>query len=102
MKCPEPTPIQEVEFAAIFTMQEGCQAGAPVGRSDGSWIQAQSADASGMTSNGITPSDVSYANDPWRAQAQQLPAPAGQPASLALASRAATPFWGPTERREHQ
>eukprot|EP00959_Pyramimonas_sp_CCMP1952_P109742 2295517-Pyramimonas_sp.AAC.1 len=44
LKCPEPTPIQEVEFSAVFQLQEGYQAGAPAGGSDGSWIQAQSAD----------------------------------------------------------
>eukprot|EP00959_Pyramimonas_sp_CCMP1952_P165320 3455854-Pyramimonas_sp.AAC.1 len=67
-------------------------AGAPTGGSDGSWIQAQSADVTGITPSGITPSDTSYANDPWRAHVQQLPVPVGQPASFALMSRATTPF----------
>eukprot|EP00959_Pyramimonas_sp_CCMP1952_P279348 5840558-Pyramimonas_sp.AAC.1 len=80
LKCPEPTPIQEVEFSTAFMLQEGYQAGTPAGGSDGSWFQAQSADATGMTSSGITATDMLYANDPWRAQTQQLPAPAGQPA----------------------
>eukprot|EP00959_Pyramimonas_sp_CCMP1952_P086777 1815074-Pyramimonas_sp.AAC.1 len=48
-----------------------------------------------MTSNGITPNDGLYANDPWRAQTQQLLVPAGQPASFASMSRAATPFGAP-------
>eukprot|EP00959_Pyramimonas_sp_CCMP1952_P309628 6479680-Pyramimonas_sp.AAC.1 len=61
-------------------MQEGCQAGTPAGGSDGSWMQAQSADLSSMTSNGITPNDGLHANDPWHAQTQTLPVPAGQPA----------------------
>eukprot|EP00959_Pyramimonas_sp_CCMP1952_P030105 631255-Pyramimonas_sp.AAC.1 len=47
--------MQGVEFTAAFAMQVGCQAGTPAGGSDGSWIQAQSADASGTTYNGITP-----------------------------------------------
>eukprot|EP00959_Pyramimonas_sp_CCMP1952_P350195 7337000-Pyramimonas_sp.AAC.1 len=83
MKAPASTPMQGVGFTAIFAMQEACQAGAPAGGSDGSWIQAQSADLSGKTSNGITAIDGLHANDPWRAQAQPLPAPAGQPASFA-------------------
>eukprot|EP00959_Pyramimonas_sp_CCMP1952_P238695 4987931-Pyramimonas_sp.AAC.1 len=36
-----------------------------------------------------------YANDPWRVQPQQLPVPAGQPASFAPMTRAATPFGAP-------
>eukprot|EP00959_Pyramimonas_sp_CCMP1952_P105809 2212293-Pyramimonas_sp.AAC.3 len=64
--------MQGVEFTAILMMQEGCQAGAPAGGSDGLWIQTQSVDVSGMTSNGIAPNDGLYANDPWRAQAQPL------------------------------
>eukprot|EP00959_Pyramimonas_sp_CCMP1952_P044699 933838-Pyramimonas_sp.AAC.1 len=63
-------------------------AGAPAGGFDGSWIQAQSADVTGSTPSGMTPTDTLYADDPWRAQVQQLPAPAGQPASIALMSRA--------------
>eukprot|EP00959_Pyramimonas_sp_CCMP1952_P369849 7746320-Pyramimonas_sp.AAC.1 len=42
LQVPEPTPMQGVEFTATFMMQEGCQAGTPVGGSDGSWIQTQS------------------------------------------------------------
>eukprot|EP00959_Pyramimonas_sp_CCMP1952_P379633 7952254-Pyramimonas_sp.AAC.1 len=61
-------------------MQAGYRAGTSAGGSDGSWIQAQSVDVTGMTSSGITPNDMLYANDPWRAQTQQLPVPAGQPA----------------------
>eukprot|EP00959_Pyramimonas_sp_CCMP1952_P351401 7362644-Pyramimonas_sp.AAC.1 len=87
--------MQEVEFTAVFIMQVEYQAGAPAGGSDGSWIQAESADVSGMTSNGIAPADGLFANDPWRAQTQQLPAPARQPASFAPASRATTPFGTP-------
>eukprot|EP00959_Pyramimonas_sp_CCMP1952_P440337 9218998-Pyramimonas_sp.AAC.1 len=78
-------------------MQGGYLAGAPAGGPDGSWIQAQSVDVSGMTSSGITPNDILCADDPWRAQAQQLPVPAGQPASFAPMSRATTPFWDSTE-----
>eukprot|EP00959_Pyramimonas_sp_CCMP1952_P199652 4176238-Pyramimonas_sp.AAC.1 len=61
-------------------MKEGYQAETLAGGSDGSWIQAQSADVTGMTSSGITPNDMLYASDPWRAQTQHLPVPAGQPA----------------------
>eukprot|EP00959_Pyramimonas_sp_CCMP1952_P407907 8548599-Pyramimonas_sp.AAC.1 len=64
-------------------MQEVNQAGAPAGGSDGSWIQAQSADLSSMTPGGVTPNDGLYASVPWRAQAQQLPASAGPPAAFA-------------------
>eukprot|EP00959_Pyramimonas_sp_CCMP1952_P148626 3109477-Pyramimonas_sp.AAC.1 len=42
---------------------EGYQGGAPAGGSDGSWIPAQSADVTGMTSSGITPTDRLCAND---------------------------------------
>eukprot|EP00959_Pyramimonas_sp_CCMP1952_P163560 3419561-Pyramimonas_sp.AAC.1 len=48
-----------------------------------------------MTSSGITPADLLCASDPWRAQMQQLPVPAGQPASFAPMSRATTPFGTP-------
>eukprot|EP00959_Pyramimonas_sp_CCMP1952_P383618 8039225-Pyramimonas_sp.AAC.1 len=44
LKCPEPAPIQEIEFSTVLTVQGTCQAGAPAGGSDGSWIQAQNAD----------------------------------------------------------
>eukprot|EP00959_Pyramimonas_sp_CCMP1952_P181940 3804291-Pyramimonas_sp.AAC.1 len=87
--------MQEVEFAAVLSVQEGCQAGTPAGGSDGSWIQARSADVSGMTSSGTTPNNGLCANDPWRAQTQQLPVPSGQPASFAPMSRATTPFGAP-------
>eukprot|EP00959_Pyramimonas_sp_CCMP1952_P030944 648978-Pyramimonas_sp.AAC.1 len=76
-------------------VQDAYQAGAPAGGSDGSWIQARCADVTGIASSGITPTDTLYANDPWRAQVQQLPVPAGQPASFAPMSRAATPFGTP-------
>eukprot|EP00959_Pyramimonas_sp_CCMP1952_P262753 5494165-Pyramimonas_sp.AAC.1 len=76
-------------------MQDMYQAGTPAGGSDGSWIQAQSADVTGMTSSGITPTDTLCANDPWRSQVQQLPVPAGQPASFAPLGRATTPFGTP-------
>eukprot|EP00959_Pyramimonas_sp_CCMP1952_P173232 3619799-Pyramimonas_sp.AAC.1 len=90
---PASTPTQGVEHASAFTMQEAYQAGTPAGGSDGSWIQAQSADLSGMTtSNGITPNDGLYVKDPWRAPAQQMPALAGQLAPFAPMSRATTPF----------
>eukprot|EP00959_Pyramimonas_sp_CCMP1952_P442907 9271915-Pyramimonas_sp.AAC.1 len=52
LKVPVSKPAQEVERASVFMMQEACQAGAPAGGSDGSWIQAQSADLSGMTFSG--------------------------------------------------
>eukprot|EP00959_Pyramimonas_sp_CCMP1952_P287009 6002042-Pyramimonas_sp.AAC.1 len=71
------------------------QAGSPAGGSDGSWIQAQSAGVTGGTSSGITPTDTLCANDPLRARVQQLPVLAGQPASFAPMSRAATPFGTP-------
>eukprot|EP00959_Pyramimonas_sp_CCMP1952_P246688 5155892-Pyramimonas_sp.AAC.1 len=45
-------------------------------------MQAQSADATGITPSGITPTDTLYADDPWRAQVQQLPVPAGLQARL--------------------
>eukprot|EP00959_Pyramimonas_sp_CCMP1952_P237916 4971675-Pyramimonas_sp.AAC.1 len=61
-------------------MMNARQTGAPAGGSDGSWMQAQSADVTGITPSGLTPTDTLYANDPWRAQVQQLPVPAGQPA----------------------
>eukprot|EP00959_Pyramimonas_sp_CCMP1952_P423169 8864293-Pyramimonas_sp.AAC.1 len=73
-------------------MQDMCRARTPAGGSDGSWMQAQSADVTGITSSGITPTDTLCANDPWRAQVQQLQAPAGQPASFAPMSRATTLF----------
>eukprot|EP00959_Pyramimonas_sp_CCMP1952_P352705 7389790-Pyramimonas_sp.AAC.1 len=72
-----------------------CHAGTPSGGSDGSWIQAQSADGAGITPSGITPTDTLYANDPWRSQVQQLPVPAGQPSSFAPMGRATTPFGTP-------
>eukprot|EP00959_Pyramimonas_sp_CCMP1952_P111004 2322283-Pyramimonas_sp.AAC.1 len=56
------------------------QAGAPAGGSDRSWVQAQSADVTGMTLGGITSTDMLCARDPRRAPTQQLPVPAGQPA----------------------
>eukprot|EP00959_Pyramimonas_sp_CCMP1952_P440616 9224854-Pyramimonas_sp.AAC.1 len=61
-------------------LQDACQAGEPAGGSDGSWIQAQNADVTGMTSSGIAPAGMLCTNDPWRAQTQQLPVSAGQPA----------------------
>eukprot|EP00959_Pyramimonas_sp_CCMP1952_P446734 9354300-Pyramimonas_sp.AAC.1 len=36
LKCPEPTPIQEVEFSAASMLPDVYQAGAPAGISDGS------------------------------------------------------------------
>eukprot|EP00959_Pyramimonas_sp_CCMP1952_P090908 1903138-Pyramimonas_sp.AAC.1 len=48
-----------------------------------------------MISNEITLNDGLHANNPWRAQAQPLPAPAGQPASFVPTSRATTPFGTP-------
>eukprot|EP00959_Pyramimonas_sp_CCMP1952_P416052 8716924-Pyramimonas_sp.AAC.1 len=64
-------------------MQDTYHAGTLAGGSDGSWIQAQNADATGITSSGITPSDTLHVDDPRRAHVQQLPVPAGQPASFA-------------------
>eukprot|EP00959_Pyramimonas_sp_CCMP1952_P221933 4639912-Pyramimonas_sp.AAC.1 len=66
-KCPDPPPIQEVAFSTALMVQNAYQAGTPAGGSDGSWIQAQNADVTGITSNGITPSDTLCVNDPWRA-----------------------------------
>eukprot|EP00959_Pyramimonas_sp_CCMP1952_P223774 4678803-Pyramimonas_sp.AAC.1 len=43
LKCPDPPPVQEVVFSTVF-MMGAWHAGAPAGGSDGSWIQAQSAD----------------------------------------------------------
>eukprot|EP00959_Pyramimonas_sp_CCMP1952_P101506 2123484-Pyramimonas_sp.AAC.1 len=57
LKVPVSTPAAEVEHASVSTMQEVLPAGAPAGGSDGSWIQAQSADLSGMTSCGVTLND---------------------------------------------
>eukprot|EP00959_Pyramimonas_sp_CCMP1952_P394986 8275606-Pyramimonas_sp.AAC.1 len=76
-------------------MQEGCQAGALAGGADLSWIQAQSAVVIGMASSGVAPNDMLCANDPWRAQKEQLPVPAGQPALFAPMSRATTSFGTP-------
>eukprot|EP00959_Pyramimonas_sp_CCMP1952_P291342 6094381-Pyramimonas_sp.AAC.1 len=69
--------------------------GAPAGGSDGSWIQAQSADVTGFALSGITSSDTLYVNVPWRAHVQQLPVPAGRPASFAFMSIATTPCGTP-------
>eukprot|EP00959_Pyramimonas_sp_CCMP1952_P391360 8201550-Pyramimonas_sp.AAC.2 len=74
---------------------EAYLAGAPAVGSDGSWMQARSADVTGITPSGITPSDPLHVNDPWRAHVQQLPVPPGQPASFAPMSRATTPFGTP-------
>eukprot|EP00959_Pyramimonas_sp_CCMP1952_P361643 7573930-Pyramimonas_sp.AAC.1 len=49
----------------------------------------------GITPSGITPTGTLYTNDPWRAQVQQLPVPAGQPALFAPMRRAATPSGTP-------
>eukprot|EP00959_Pyramimonas_sp_CCMP1952_P122105 2552474-Pyramimonas_sp.AAC.1 len=76
-------------------MMNAYHAGTPAGGSDGSWVQAQSADVTGITPSGTTSTDALCANDPWRAQVQQLPVPAGQPASFALMSRATAPFGTP-------
>eukprot|EP00959_Pyramimonas_sp_CCMP1952_P257499 5379964-Pyramimonas_sp.AAC.1 len=95
LKCPDPAPAQEVEFPAVSTvlmMQDTYHAGTPAGGSDGSWIQARNADATGSTSSGTAPSDTLCVNDPWRAHGQHLPVPAGHPASFAPMSRATTPF----------
>eukprot|EP00959_Pyramimonas_sp_CCMP1952_P315560 6604546-Pyramimonas_sp.AAC.1 len=73
LKVPVSTPASVVEHASVFMMQEAYQAGAPAGGSDGSWIQAQRADLSDMTSSGVAPHDGLYASDPWRGQARQLP-----------------------------
>eukprot|EP00959_Pyramimonas_sp_CCMP1952_P060118 1256262-Pyramimonas_sp.AAC.1 len=34
LKCPDPTPLQEVEFAAMLMVQDAYHAGAPAGGSD--------------------------------------------------------------------
>eukprot|EP00959_Pyramimonas_sp_CCMP1952_P265474 5551104-Pyramimonas_sp.AAC.1 len=57
------SPTAEVHHASIFMIREANQAGAPADGSDGSWIQAQSAEASGTTSSGVAPNDGLYAND---------------------------------------
>eukprot|EP00959_Pyramimonas_sp_CCMP1952_P154439 3231089-Pyramimonas_sp.AAC.1 len=75
-------------------LQEVYPAGAPAEGCDGSWIQAQCADVSGITSS-VSPNDGLFANDPWRNQAQQLPVPAGQPAVFAPRSGPAIPFATP-------
>eukprot|EP00959_Pyramimonas_sp_CCMP1952_P354755 7430980-Pyramimonas_sp.AAC.1 len=75
LKCPDPPPVREVAFSTVL-MMDACHAVAPAGGSDGSWIQAQSADVTGITPSGNTPSDTLYANDPWRDHVQQLPVPA--------------------------
>eukprot|EP00959_Pyramimonas_sp_CCMP1952_P055206 1154014-Pyramimonas_sp.AAC.1 len=76
-------------------MQELYQVGTPAGGSDGSRIQAHAAGVTGMTPSGIIPADMLCTSDPWRARTQQLPVPAGQPASFAPTSRATTPFGAP-------
>eukprot|EP00959_Pyramimonas_sp_CCMP1952_P056941 1188915-Pyramimonas_sp.AAC.1 len=43
LKCPDPPPVQEVVFSIVL-MMGAYHAGALAGGSDGSWIQAQSAD----------------------------------------------------------
>eukprot|EP00959_Pyramimonas_sp_CCMP1952_P059685 1246618-Pyramimonas_sp.AAC.1 len=57
LKAPASTPARQVEHATVSTMQETYQAGTAAGGSDRSWIQAQSADLSGMTFSGITTTD---------------------------------------------
>eukprot|EP00959_Pyramimonas_sp_CCMP1952_P086523 1809829-Pyramimonas_sp.AAC.1 len=91
LKCPDPSLVQEVVFSTVLMMGTG-HAGTPAGGPDGTWIQAQSADVTGITPSGITRSDTLCANDPWRAHVQPLPVPAGQPASFAPMNRATTPF----------
>eukprot|EP00959_Pyramimonas_sp_CCMP1952_P279640 5846718-Pyramimonas_sp.AAC.1 len=91
LKCPDPIPIV---FSHAF-MMDAYYAGTLARGYDGSWIQAPSADVTGITPHGITPSDTLCANDPWRAQIQQLPVPAGQPASFAPMCRTITPFGTP-------
>jgi len=72
----------------VLMMQEA-PAGQPAGGSDGSWVHAT--DMSGLTSNG---GDGLFAMGPWRPQAQQLPTPAGQPATYHPQSGATTPRRG--------
>eukprot|EP00959_Pyramimonas_sp_CCMP1952_P458799 9477234-Pyramimonas_sp.AAC.1 len=57
LQCPDPPPHQEVVFSHVL-MMGACHAGAPAGGSDGSWKQAQSADVTGISPSGITPSDT--------------------------------------------
>eukprot|EP00959_Pyramimonas_sp_CCMP1952_P441544 9243850-Pyramimonas_sp.AAC.1 len=64
LKCPKPPPMA---FSEVF-MMNACHAGTPAGGSDGSWMQAESADVTGITPGGTTPTDTLYADDPWRAQ----------------------------------
>eukprot|EP00959_Pyramimonas_sp_CCMP1952_P309289 6472661-Pyramimonas_sp.AAC.1 len=82
LKCPDPPPCQQDAFSTVL-MMGAYHAGAPVGGSDGSWMQAQSADVTGIAPSGITPSDTLCSNDPLRAHVYQLPVPAGQHASFA-------------------
>eukprot|EP00959_Pyramimonas_sp_CCMP1952_P255411 5334881-Pyramimonas_sp.AAC.1 len=55
--------MHKIEFSTVFMLQEGYQAGTPAGGSDGSWIQARSADVIGAAPSGITPTDMLCAND---------------------------------------
>eukprot|EP00959_Pyramimonas_sp_CCMP1952_P225770 4721021-Pyramimonas_sp.AAC.1 len=50
LKCPDPPPSQGVEFSTVLMIQDAYHAGTPAGGSDGSWIQAQNADVTGITS----------------------------------------------------
>eukprot|EP00959_Pyramimonas_sp_CCMP1952_P319918 6694340-Pyramimonas_sp.AAC.1 len=70
-----------MHHASVF-MLEVNPAGVPADGSDGSWMQAQGADVSGISSSGAAPDDVLHANGPRRTQAQQPPTPAGQPAGF--------------------
>eukprot|EP00959_Pyramimonas_sp_CCMP1952_P070138 1464220-Pyramimonas_sp.AAC.1 len=85
-------------------MMDAYHAGTPARGSYGPWIQAQSADVTGITPSGITPSDTLYVNGPWRAHVQQVPVPARQSASFGPMSRATTPFeiWYSTKCWEQQ
>eukprot|EP00959_Pyramimonas_sp_CCMP1952_P388974 8150009-Pyramimonas_sp.AAC.1 len=56
-------------------------AGAPAGGSDGSWMQAQSADATGIAPSGITPTDSLCANGVPRATSRAT-TPFGTPQSV--------------------
>eukprot|EP00959_Pyramimonas_sp_CCMP1952_P132966 2779945-Pyramimonas_sp.AAC.1 len=58
MRRPVPCDRHLTVFSTLFMLQDMYQAGAPAGGSDGSWIQARSADVIGMTSSGITPTDA--------------------------------------------
>eukprot|EP00959_Pyramimonas_sp_CCMP1952_P114418 2392429-Pyramimonas_sp.AAC.1 len=83
-----------MHHATVIMLQEVNPAGMPAVGS-GSWVQAQSAGASRITSSGAAPCDGLFASDPRRARARQLPIPAGKPAVFAPTSGPTTLFGTP-------